>query len=74
MKSAFIAGLVTLAWASPAPQLDTIKDIFRDDYYGDAYGDAYEDGFQTFQIGRPTLLNSTNLFPKWAAKWAKRIL
>ena len=36
MKSALIAGLVTLAWASPAPQLDTIKDIFRDDYYGDA--------------------------------------
>ena len=73
MKSALIAGLVTLAMASPAPQLDTIKDIFRDDYYGDAYGDAYEDGYQTFQIGRPTLLNSTNLFPKWAAKRASLI-
>ena len=45
MKSALIAGLVTLAWASPAPQLDTIKDMFRDDYYGDAYGDAYEDAY-----------------------------
>ena len=42
---ALIAGLVTLAWASPAPQLDTIKDMFRDDYYGDAYGDAYEDAY-----------------------------
>ena len=31
------------------------------------------DGFQTFQIGRPTLLNSTNLFPKWAAKRASLI-
>merc|ERR1712203_775821 len=48
MKSALIAGLVTLAWASPAPQysgqtedlsegqLDTIKDIFGTDA-GDAY-------------------------------------
>ena len=31
------------------------------------------DGFQTFQIGKPTRLNSTNLFPKWAAKRASLI-
>merc|ERR1719264_547192 len=54
MKNALIAGLMTLAWASPAPQLDIIKDIFRDDYYGDSYGDAYEDAYYgDQQTGRP---------------------
>merc|ERR1712002_576348 len=49
MKSALIAGLVTLAWASPAPQysgqtqdlsnsqLDALKDIFGDAAGGGAY-------------------------------------
>merc|ERR1711902_466449 len=59
MKSALIAGLVTLAWASPAPQysgqtqdlsegqLDTIKDIFGTDA-GDAYsGDQQTQGALT---------------------------
>merc|ERR1712203_292806 len=55
MKSALIAGLVTLAWASPAPQysgqtqdlsdgqLDTIKDIFGTDT-GDAYSGDQQTG------------------------------
>ena len=31
------------------------------------------DGFQTFQMGQPTRINTTNLFPKWAAKRASLI-
>merc|ERR1712077_124660 len=66
MKSAFIAGLVTLAWASPAPQysgqtqdlsdgqLDTIKDIFGTDagdaYSGDQQTGRLEDGSNGVEV------------------------
>merc|ERR1711910_116099 len=66
MKSALIAGLVTLAWASPAPQysgqtqdlsdgqLDTIKDIFGTDagdaYSGDQQTGRLEDGSNGVEV------------------------
>merc|ERR1712179_564532 len=71
MKSAFIAGLVTLAWASPAPQysgqtqdlsdgqLDTIKDIFGTDA-----GDAYSGNQQTGRLEDGS--NGDNVFENCA--------
>merc|ERR1711971_1367788 len=66
MKIALIAGLVTLAWASPAPQysgqtqdlsdgqLDTIKDIFGTDtgdaYSGDQQTGRLEDGSNGVEV------------------------